>query len=166
MEMTVQTIEDIQQVLQEVCDPEIPVLTIYDLGIVRDIKWDGGDAVEVVITPTYTGCPAMDMITVEIKASLQAAGFSDPKVTMIWSPAWTTDWITTEGRDKMREYGIAPPQEKTTDKSFLSEEGRPVPCPQCESSNTELVSLFGSTACKSMYKCLDCKEPFDYFKCH
>lgn len=166
MKEVMQSTDDIHKVLHKVCDPEIPVLSIYDLGIVRDVKWDGGQDVEVIITPTYTGCPAMDMITVEIKAALQGVGITAPKVTMVWSPAWSTDWITEDGKAKMNAYGIAPPQEKTTDKSFLTGEGRPVPCPQCESSNTEMISLFGSTACKSMYKCLDCKEPFDYFKCH
>lgn len=160
------SIESIEAVIREVCDPEIPVLSIYDLGIVRAVRWDGADRVEVDITPTYTGCPAMDVITVEIKAALQEAGYQEPVVSMVWSPAWTTDWITDEGKAKMQAYGIAPPQEKTTDKSFITGEGRSVPCPQCGSHHTELVSLFGSTACKSMYKCLDCKEPFDYFKCH
>ena len=158
--------EDILKIVSQVCDPEIPVLSIKDLGIIREIKWDGNKEVEVFITPTYTGCPAMDVITVEIKAVLQEAGIPNPKVSMVWTPAWTTDWISEEGKQKMQDYGIAPPQEKTTDKSFLTGEGRPVPCPQCTSENTELISLFGSTACKSLYKCLDCKEPFDYFKCH
>lgn len=163
---TIKSKQEIYNLVASVNDPEIPVLSIVDLGIVREIIWDGEQDVEVLITPTYTGCPAMDVITVEIKAVLQDAGFPTPKVTMVWSPAWTTDWISESGKEKMLAYGIAPPQEKTTDKSFLTGQGRSVPCPQCQSEHTELVSLFGSTACKSLYKCLDCKEPFDYFKCH
>lgn len=156
----------IEAALQQVCDPEIPVLTIYDMGIVREVIVHDTEHVEVKITPTYTGCPAMDVIGVEIKAALQDIGIKTPEVTMVWSPAWTTDWITESGKAKMKAYGIAPPVEKTTDKSFLSGEGRKVPCPLCESTNTSMISLFGSTACKSLYKCEDCKEPFDYFKCH
>lgn len=156
----------IEAALQQVCDPEIPVLTIYDMGIVREVIVHDTEHVEVKITPTYTGCPAMDVIGVEIKAALQDIGIKTPEVTMVWSPAWTTDWITESGKAKMKAYGIAPPVEKTTDKSFVSGEGRVVPCPLCESTNTSMISLFGSTACKSLYKCEDCKEPFDYFKCH
>lgn len=163
----IRTQEELLNLVSQVCDPEIPVLSINDLGIIREVKWvKGSEEVEVLITPTYTGCPAMDVISVEIKAILQNAGFPNPKVTLVWSPAWTTDWITDAGKVKMLEYGIAPPQEKTTDKSFITGEGRQVPCPLCKSKNTELLSLFGSTACKSLYRCNDCKEPFDYFKCH
>lgn len=166
MEKKIHNKEDVMQVLTKVCDPEIPVLTIEDLGIIRGIEIKNEEEIEVLITPTYTGCPAMDVISVEIKAALQEAGIAKPQVTMVWSPTWTTDWISEEGRRKMEAYGIAPPVEKTSDKSFISGTKKIVPCPLCKSTNTEVVSLFGSTHCKSLYKCLDCKEPFDYFKCH
>ncbi len=152
-------------VLESVCDPEIPVISVIDMGIVHEATFMDG-IVKLVITPTYTGCPAMDMITVNLKSAMQDAGYNDVTVSLVLSPAWTTDDMTAGGKEKLRKYGIAPPVEKTSDKSFLGDESRIVPCPQCGSTKTELVSLFGSTACKSMYKCLDCKEPFDYFKCH
>lgn len=152
--------------LEQVPDPEIPVLTVVDLGVVRDVQIDDDGAVEVTITPTYTGCPAMDMITVNIKAVLQEAGYQKVRVKSIISPAWTTDWMSEEGKRKLKEYGIAPPIGKSTDKSVLFAEEIRVPCPQCNSTNTKLVSQFGSTACKALYKCKDCLEPFDYFKCH
>lgn len=154
------------EILKGVSDPEIPVLTIEDLGILRDVSTDTEGKVTVHITPTYSGCPAMDMIRVNIKAALQEHSINNVEVVQSLSPIWTTDWISEDGKRKLREYGIAPPVEKTSDKSFIEGETRIVPCPQCDSSNTEMVSLFGSTACKAFYKCLDCKEPFDYFKCH
>jgi ring-1,2-phenylacetyl-CoA epoxidase subunit PaaD len=157
--------QHIWDLLEQVHDPEVPVLTILDLGVVRDVIADD-KAVEVVITPTYSGCPAMDMISVEIKAVLQDNGFPDPKVNLVLKPAWTTDWISEAGRKKLKEYGIAPPEGKVVDKSVLFAEEKKVQCPHCESRNTELKSQFGSTACKSLYQCLDCREPFDYFKCH
>jgi ring-1,2-phenylacetyl-CoA epoxidase subunit PaaD len=152
-------------ILESVCDPEIPVISVIDMGIVHEATLIDGN-VKLVITPTYTGCPAMDMITVNLKAAMQEAGYNEVSVNLVLSPAWTTDDMTEDGKEKLRKYGIAPPVEKTTDKSFLLDESRTVPCPLCGSSHTELISLFGSTACKSMYKCLECKEPFDYFKCH
>lgn len=155
----------IENTLRSVCDPEIPVLTIQDLGIYQGFEVEG-DRIIVLITPTYTGCPAMDMISVNVKAAMQEAGYSDVEVKLILSPVWTTDMISDEGHAKLKGYGIAPPIEKTTDKSYMSGEIKVVPCPQCESKNTELISQFGSTACKALYKCLDCKEPFDYFKCY
>jgi len=154
------------EILKGVSDPEIPVLTIEDLGILRDATIDADGKVTVQITPTYTGCPAMDMIRVNVRAALQEHGIDNVEVIQSLNPIWTTDWITEDGKRKLKEYGIAPPVEQTTDKSFINGEKKIVPCPQCESKNTELVSLFGSTACKAFYKCLDCKEPFDYFKCH
>ena len=145
--------------LEEIKDPEVPALSIIDLGIVRDIKMNG-DEIEVVITPTYTGCPAMDMIAATIKIELATLGFVKIKITQVLSPAWTTDWMSEEGKRKLKEYGIAAP-----DKRFsIPQDG--VQCPQCSSTNTRLVSEFGSTACKALYQCNDCKEPFDYFKCH
>lgn len=153
------TKQNIRQILETVCDPEVPVLTIADLGIIRDIKIHD-DTIEVIITPTYTGCPAMDMIAMNIKMALIEQGYKNIKVTSVLSPAWTTDWMSKEGKRKLKEYGIAAP-----DKKFLiSIDG--VECPLCNSTNTKLISEFGSTACKALYQCNDCKEPFDYFKCH
>ena len=162
---TATTKEDIWKLLEEVTDPEIPVLTVTDLGIVRDVAiQDGG--LEVVITPTYSGCPAMNTIEVNIRAVLQENGFGKVKVTTILHPAWTTDWITPRGRRRLKEYGIAPPAEGSVDKNALFQDNPEVECPQCGSLHTEMASQFGSTACKALYRCLDCKEPFDYFKCH
>ena len=151
--------EKIWLVLQQVCDPEVPVLTITDLGIVRDVKISG-EEVEIVITPTYTGCPAMDMIAMNIRLALIDNGYSKIKITSVLSPAWTTDWMTEEGKQKLKQYGIAAPNKKFV----ILVDG--VECPQCNSTNTKLVSEFGSTACKALYQCRYCKEPFDYFKCH
>jgi len=152
--------------LEDVKDPEIPALSIIDLGIVRDINWDGTE-LEVIITPTYMGCPAMDMISTGIKVMLSTLGFSKIRITTVLSPAWTTDWISDEGKRKLKEYGIAPPnpkQQACTDKLFAADEA--VQCPHCNSFHTHRISEFGSTACKALYQCDDCKEPFDYFKCH
>lgn len=153
----------IWQILEQVTDPEIPVLSIIDLGIVRDVRISG-DNIEVFITPTYSGCPAMDMIAMNIKMELLQNGFSDIKITQQLSPAWTTDWMTVEGKEKLKSYGIAPPVGKVIDRQFL--EQIKVECPQCHSTNTKLLSEFGSTSCKALYQCQECKEPFDYFKCH
>jgi ring-1,2-phenylacetyl-CoA epoxidase subunit PaaD len=158
-------IKKIWEILEQVCDPEVPVLTITDLGIVRDVKIDntplGGGGIEIIITPTYTGCPAMDMIAMNIRLALMENGYHKIKITSVLAPAWTTDWMSETGKRKLKEYGIAPPH-------FQSEESskRIIYCPQCNSSNTKCISEFGSTACKSLYQCNDCKEPFDYFKCH
>lgn len=157
---------DVWDALEEVTDPEIPVLTVTDLGIVRDVKVHGDGEVEVIITPTYSGCPAMNMIEINIRAVLQEQGYDQVKVTTVLHPAWTTDWMSKAGRQKLKQYGIAPPVDGTADKGALFAEQPEVECPQCGSRNTELVSQFGSTACKSLYRCLDCREPFDYFKCH
>jgi len=151
--------EAIYAYLEEIKDPEIPVLSIIDLGIVRDIQMND-DEIEIIITPTYTGCPAMDLITATIKIELATLGFKKIKITQALAPAWTTEWMSEEGKRKLVQYGIAPP-----DKRFsIPKNG--VICPQCQSINTRLVSEFGSTACKALYQCNDCKEPFDYFKCH
>ena len=157
--------QHIEDVLRQVTDPEIPVLTIQDLGIYQGFEIEGNKII-VKITPTYTGCPAMDMIAVNVKAAMQEAGYENVEVKLVLSPTWTTDMISEDGLRKMKDYGIAPPVEKTSDKSFITGEKKIVPCPQCESKNTEMISHFGSTACKALYKCLDCKEPFDYFKCY
>ena len=152
--------------LEEIKDPEVPALSIIDLGIVRDIKMSG-EEIEVIITPTYTGCPAMDMITATIKIELATLGFKKIKVTQVLSPAWTTDWMSEEGKRKLKQYGIAPPnpkQQVCDQKLFAAAET--VQCPHCNSYHTHRISEFGSTACKALYQCDDCKEPFDYFKCH
>jgi len=151
--------EAIWSLLQQVPDPEIPVLSILDLGIVRDVKINE-DEIEIIITPTYSGCPAMDMISMDIRLKLIENGHKKIKITSVLSPAWTTDWMTEDGKRKLIEYGIAPPKMQ----SDISD--TPPMCPQCKSPDTKLLSQFGSTACKALYQCNDCKEPFDYFKCH
>jgi ring-1,2-phenylacetyl-CoA epoxidase subunit PaaD len=164
MEMPL-TKEQVFEWLEDVCDPEIPVLSVLDLGIVRGVNVDEGE-VEVLITPTYSGCPAMNTIEVNIKAVLQEKGVARVKVSLVLSPAWTTDWIGEAGRKKLLQYGIAPPQSETVDKNALFQTLRNIPCPLCGSKDTEMISQFGSTACKSLYRCQECREPFDYFKCH
>jgi ring-1,2-phenylacetyl-CoA epoxidase subunit PaaD len=158
-------------ILSTVADPEVPVLTILDLGIVREVKFSntplGDGGVEVVITPTYTGCPAMDMIAMNIRLALAEKGYKNVKITSVLSPAWTTDWMTEAGKEKLKQYGIAPPnpkQQVCNDQLFAPNEA--VQCPLCNSYHTHRISEFGSTACKALYQCDDCKEPFDYFKCH
>jgi ring-1,2-phenylacetyl-CoA epoxidase subunit PaaD len=153
----------IWEILQTVPDPEIPVLSVIDLGIVRGIHVENG-AVNIKITPTYSGCPAIDMISMNIRIALMTAGFLNVQISQQLSPAWTTDWVTEAGKEKLKAYGIAPPVSKSFDKKHL--ENIIVECPLCHSKNTRLVSQFGSTACKALYQCADCKEPFDYFKCH
>jgi ring-1,2-phenylacetyl-CoA epoxidase subunit PaaD len=152
--------QKILSILQEVCDPEVPVLSILDLGIVRDVKVNG-EEVEVIVTPTYSGCPAMDMIAMNIRLALIEHGYHKIKISSVLSPAWTTDWMSEAGKEKLKAYGIAPPGTWSDGTSDHVPE-----CPQCGSSNTKLLSEFGSTACKALYQCNDCKEPFDYFKCH
>ncbi len=157
--------QQIWQLLSEVKDPEVPVLSVVDLGIVRSVK-TSNDQVQISITPTYSGCPAMDVISMDIRLKLLEHNFKNIQVTQSLSPAWTTDWISEEGKRKLKEYGIAPPNPK---QQFCKEEmfqEEAVACPFCNSYHTEVISQFGSTACKAMYRCLDCKEAFDYFKCH
>jgi ring-1,2-phenylacetyl-CoA epoxidase subunit PaaD len=151
------------EVAAGVVDPEIPVLTISDLGVLRDVAINDG-CVEVTITPTYSGCPAMNMIKVEIELALERSGFRNSKVCTVLSPAWTTDWMSEDGRRKLREYGIAPPQAATSRRALFGVQQ--VTCPQCGSDNTEVLSEFGSTSCKALWRCRSCREPFDYFKCH
>lgn len=157
---------ELLKILESVTDPEIPVLTVMDLGVIRDVMVEEDGTVKVVITPTYSGCPAMNMIEVNIKATLQEAGFQKVAVETVLSPPWTTDWMSEEGRKKLKEYGIAPPQAGVVDKNALFAEEKDIICPHCDSTNTIMISQFGSTACKALYKCKDCLEPFDYFKCH
>ena len=162
----IKNIKTVWDILSNVTDPEVPVLTITDLGIVRDVKMND-EQLEIVITPTYSGCPAMDMITVNIRIALLSHGFNNVKITTVLSPAWTTDWMSEEGKEKLKAYGIAPPnpkQQVCRDDLFVADEA--VECPHCKSYHTHRVSEFGSTACKALYQCDSCKEPFDYYKCH
>ena len=146
------------RLLSSVCDPEIPVLTLQDLGVLRDISVSG-DEVTVTITPTYSGCPAVDVMQADIKTVLADAGFRHVTVNQSLSPAWTTDWMSDAGREKLRAYGIAPPERQSEQTNIL--------CPQCGGGDVKRISEFGSTACKALYQCqnINCREPFDYFKC-
>lgn len=157
-------ISKLYSLLEEVKDPEIPVLSVVDLGIIRRVEVLGDDEVKVTITPTYSGCPAMDTIEREIREVLAREGWQAEVVSTL-APAWTTDWLSEKGRKALEDYGIAPPSEATTDKSFLTGNQKAVRCPLCKSTDTVMVSQFGSTACKALYKCTDCLESFDYFKC-
>ena len=157
--------QKIWSILAEVNDPEVPVLSVIDLGIIRDVKLDA-QQFEVVITPTYSGCPAMDVIRMNIRMALLQHGYENVMITTVLSPAWTTDWMSDAGKQKLKEYGIAPPNPKqqVCHQELFAEEA--IQCPQCNSYNTRRISEFGSTACKSLYQCNECHEPFDYFKCH
>jgi ring-1,2-phenylacetyl-CoA epoxidase subunit PaaD len=146
-----------------VLDPEVPVLTIAALGVLRDVMVDADGLVTVTVTPTYSGCPAMDVIRSDVEKALQAAGFSQVVVRTVLSPAWTTDWMTEQGRRALADYGIAPPQPRTSSSGPVLV-SLSVRCPQCESPDTRELSRFGSTACKSMWACNSCLEPFDHFK--
>lgn len=154
---------EIYEALAAVHDPEIPVLSILDMGVVRTVTVEQ-NLVIVDITPTYSGCPAMDTIADDVKKSLENAGFT-AEVKLVLAPAWNTAWITERGRQRLREYGIAPPLSEEFDKKALLNGDRILPCPQCHSKNTKLISQFGSTACKALFQCNDCLEPFEYFKC-
>lgn len=156
--------QELLPILKGVSDPEIPVLSIVDMGVVRSAKLEDDKHVKVEITPTYSGCPAMDVIGDDVKKALSDQGYQ-PQVKLILSPAWTTDWMTDEAKQALKEYGIAPPMDASADKAALLGQKKVVKCPQCGSKNTTLISQFASTACKAMFKCDDCQEPFDYFKC-
>ncbi len=173
-------LDRVWQLLDTVTDPEIPVVTLRELGILRDVRLAPGGTLEVVITPTYSGCPAMDQMADDVAAALQREGLEGRVVTQL-APAWTTDWITEAAREKLRAYGIAPPARchpattavpgAASSTSALLRFASPppgqqdrVPCPRCGSDNTTETSHFGSTACKALYRCLDCMEPFDHFK--
>jgi ring-1,2-phenylacetyl-CoA epoxidase subunit PaaD len=149
--------------LEDVFDPEVPVLSVVDLGVVRKVNISP-EEIKITITPTYSGCPAMRVIEEDIRRKLLREGVMNLKVETVLSPAWTTDWISEKGRQNLKEYGIAPP-ENEVDKSLLFSKPLVVPCPNCNSRETKMVSEFGSTSCKAHYNCLSCKEPFDYFKC-
>lgn len=156
-------LDAIYALLQGVSDPEIPVLSIMEMGVVRDVQLIGKQ-VHVQLTPTYTGCPAMDTMADDIKIVLRENGY-EAIVRLVLSPAWTSDWITAKGRKAMEEYGIAAPLSEEADKAVLLDGKRLVKCTNCGSTNTKMVSQFGSTACKALFQCADCHEPFDYFKC-
>ncbi|MBW8299778.1 MAG: phenylacetate-CoA oxygenase subunit PaaJ [Hydrogenophaga sp.] len=163
--------EEVWRWLGEVPDPEIPVISLTDLGIIRDVAWEG-DTLVVAVTPTYSGCPATTVINLDIESALKARGIDKLRLERRLSPAWTSDWISAEGRDKLRAYGIAPPIDGTAaDGRLMARANRlagsnlAVACPRCGSTRTEKVSQFGSTPCKASYRCRDCLEPFDYFKC-
>ncbi len=167
--------ENIWKLLSTVPDPEIPVLSVLDLGIVRSVdayvaKDENNLQVKIVVTPTYTGCPAMDMISMGIRLVLLEHGYHNITIESNLSPAWTTEWMSEAGRQKLKTYGIAPPRQSvsavTSAAGTLFAEERNIECPHCSSTNTRLISEFSSTACKALYQCNDCKEPFDYFKCH
>ena len=155
--------EDVWSWLAEVPDPEVPVVSVVDLGMIRDVVVERGIA-EIAVAPTYSGCPATEVIEKDIAAFLRDKGISDVRIRRQMSPPWTTDWISDEGRRKLKAYGIAPPQ-GSAGKPRLTGSILPIACPRCSGSHTERVSEFGSTACKASYKCLDCLEPFEYFKC-
>jgi ring-1,2-phenylacetyl-CoA epoxidase subunit PaaD len=155
----VQSLAPIHDVLSQVCDPEIPVLSLQDLGVLRDVSVNG-DKVQITITPTYAGCPALEVMQADIESAMAKAGYENVEVKQRLSPAWTTDWMSSEGREKLRAYGIAPPASTACGKNAA-----PIECPQCNSIEVKKISEFGSTACKALYQCRTCLEPFDYFKC-
>ena len=146
-----------------VVDPEIPVLTIEDLGVLRSVDEDG-DRVRVELTPTYSGCPAIDAMRDDLRTALEGAGYREVEVRMVLSPAWTTDWMTADGKRKLHEYGIAPPNGGAPHAGQRITLRMAVKCPRCDSLNTRELARFGSTSCKALYECLNCLEPFDYFK--
>jgi len=161
------SLDQIRSWLGEVPDPEVPAVSVLDLGIVRDVQW-ADDELVVAITPTYSGCPATSVIALEIEAALRARGIDRLRIERRLSPPWTTDWITEEGRRKLEAYGIAPPAERAQSPSPFDRFLRKplvIACPRCRSENTGRISEFGSTPCKAQYQCRDCLEPFDYFKC-
>lgn len=155
--------EAMWKVAATVCDPEIPVLTVADLGILRAVTNEEGTPV-VTITPTYSGCPAMEAISADLRAAFVSAGYQQPRVDLVLTPAWSTDWMSEVGKAKLEEYGIAPPTGKTAHEPVSV--GLAVKCPHCHSLKTKEMTRFGSTSCKALFQCQDCKEPFDYFKVH
>jgi ring-1,2-phenylacetyl-CoA epoxidase subunit PaaD len=157
-------VKNLIDAINNIADPEVPVLTIEDLGVIRNI--DVADVLTVTITPTYSGCPAMQYFENNIKTIAAEYGFENPIIKTVLHPAWTTDWLSNSGKQKLLDYGIAPPEKTSVDKGLLfSEKEKIINCPQCKSNITEMVSQFGSTACKALYKCNQCLETFDYFKC-
>lgn len=161
--MMMYTLQNIESFISEIPDPEIPVITIKDLGILRKVEFADNNYI-ITITPTYTACPAMGLIENQIKENLSSHGINNVKVVLTYAPAWSTDWINEKAKIKLTEYGIAAPRHSECGK-LLGSPGS-IECPRCKSKKTEMISYFGSTACKALYKCNDCKEPFEYFKCH
>lgn len=161
--MTTLTVDDARAAAAAVLDPEVPVLTVEDLGVLRDVTVEDGRVV-VTVTPTYSGCPAMEVIEREVELAVRSAGFTDVQVRRVLAPAWTTDWITEEGRRRLTEYGIAPPSPVRTPTEGPVMLTISLRCPQCGSPDTSELSRFGSTACKSLWRCNSCREPFDHFK--
>lgn len=157
-------IDSIFKLLSKIPDPEIPVINILELGVLRKVEIFNGKVI-IKITPTYSGCPAMKQIEADIYNALKLEKIENAQVETIYTPAWTTDWLTETAKEKLEAYGIAPPQKTSFDKSLLTKNPKYISCPRCKSTETSLVSQFGSTACKALYKCKDCLEPFDYFKC-
>jgi len=157
-------INHIKKELSAIPDPEIPVITIEELGVLRAIKYESEKLI-ITITPTYSGCPAMDRFQQDIKEVLAKLNISKYQINTQYDPPWTTDCIGEKAKEKLKKYGIAPPMHKSTDKNVLSGNMKEVPCPKCESEHTELISQFSSTACKALYRCTTCLEPFEYFKC-
>jgi ring-1,2-phenylacetyl-CoA epoxidase subunit PaaD len=154
----------IRAAIAEVCDPEIPVLTLDDLGVIRRVEIAADGEVEVDITPTYSGCPAMSVMALDLQTALAAAGHAGARIRTVLSPAWTTDWMSDAGRRKLLEYGISPPAAKASRRALFGEDDA-LACPRCRSMRTVKISEFGSTACKSLWRCESCLEPFDAFKC-
>jgi len=150
--------------IAEVADPEIPVLTLGDLGVLRGVRIAEDGLVEVQITPTYSGCPAMKVMELDLSTALAKAGLNDARIKTVLAPAWTTDWMSEAGKEKLRAYGIAPPPGKASRRALFGEE-KPLVCPHCGSGRTTKLSEFGSTACKAQWRCEACREPFDAFKC-
>ncbi len=159
------TEQHIWEFLADVQDPEIPVISVLDLGVVRKVDLIDQQSVDVTVTPTYSGCPAMSAISIGIRMKLLSKGFKKINVIHQLSPAWSTDWMSESGKKRLQEYGIAPPQPQSHDGDLFSEDVH-IECPRCHSVDTKLISQFGSTACKALYQCESCHEPFDYFKCH
>lgn len=157
--------EELTNLLATIPDPEIPVISIVDLGILRKVEVINSETVEVTITPTYSGCPAMRVIEEDIKSKLKEKGYTKVQLVTSLSPAWTTDWMSDDAKERLRIYGISPPEKTTVDKNSLTGKSKLISCPQCGSSETEMISQFGSTACKALYRCISCREPFDHFKC-
>jgi ring-1,2-phenylacetyl-CoA epoxidase subunit PaaD len=159
------TREKIYEWLEQIPDPEIPVISVVELGVIREVIIKD-ENVHIKITPTYSGCPAMHQMEKDIKNSLKHHGINDLVIETVYNPAWTTDWLSEHAKEKLMKYGISPPEKTSSNKGMLLFAGpKVIVCPKCKSTNTEMVSQFGSTACKAMYRCNDCKEPFDYFKC-
>ena len=156
--------KEIFDLLSQIPDPEIPVINIRELGVLRSVKNENGKVI-VEMTPTYSGCPALDAIEDEIISKLHEHGIENAQVKKTLSPAWTTDWLTDEAKEKLRRFGIAPPEKSSADFNVLLGKKKSIACPHCGSENTEMISMFGSTACKALYRCNNCTEPFDYFKC-